>query len=176
LPVLPIKPTLAAFDYVNNHLGFLSFLTRWEDQKQHPITQDYADMFGWDELTTKVAHVYNNLTPEQKRNTQIYADNYGQAGALYHFGKQHNLPVTASLNSSFALWAPPNLNARYIIYIDDEGDKINRFTPITESCQKMDEIKHPLAVEKGTVILLLTNPKPALNEIYKSELAKRRGE
>jgi hypothetical protein len=175
LPVLPIKPTLTFFDYINKHTRFINFLTLWQDQKHHATSQDYADMFGWDELAQKVAKVYNSLTPEQRKNTQIYADNYGEAGALHHWRAQHNLPEVVSLGSSFSLWAPPDLNARYIIYVDDDkGEKMKFFATITDSCQKMDEIKNPLAVEKGTAILLLTNPTPALNAIYKKELAQKR--
>ncbi|MFD2145956.1 glycosyltransferase family 39 protein [Mucilaginibacter antarcticus] len=37
LPVLPLKPTLAVFKYANSNVHFLSFLTRWQDQKQHPL-------------------------------------------------------------------------------------------------------------------------------------------
>jgi hypothetical protein len=177
LPVFPIKTTIAFFNYINQNVPTLHFLTRWNDQKNHATTQDYADMFGWDELAQKVAEVYHGLTPEQQRNTIIYADNYGEAGALHHFAKQYNLPEVISLSSSFALWAVPDISAKYIIYVDDDkGEKIKRFIPITDNCQKMDEIKNPLAVENGTAILLLTNPKPALNEVYKKELAERRGE
>jgi MFS family permease len=176
LPVFPVKTTLAFFDYINKNVGFISFITRWEDQKQHATSQDYGDMFGWDELTEKVARVYNGLTPDQKRNTQIFTDNYGQAGALHHLGKQYNLPQVISLNSSFSLWAPPDLNARYLIYVDDDnGENVKRLAPFAESCKKMEEIKHPLAVELGTTVMLLTNPRPGLNAIYQKELAKRRG-
>ncbi|MDB5152339.1 MAG: hypothetical protein JWR54_1090, partial [Mucilaginibacter sp.] len=151
---------------------FLHFASTWEDHKLHPLTQDYGDMFGWDEMTEKVAKAYNSLTPEQQKNTQIYADNYGEAGAIHHFGKKFNLPEVACLNSSFTLWAPENLNARYIIYVDDSGGgNIKKFESHIESYTKIGEVEFPLAREKGTGIFLLVNTKPGLNEVYKKELA-----
>jgi 4-amino-4-deoxy-L-arabinose transferase-like glycosyltransferase len=175
LPLLPVNATLSFFNYINRQARFISFVTLWQDQKHHATSQDYADMFGWEELTQKVAKVYNGLTPDQQKNTQIYADNYGEAGALHHWRAQYNLPQVISLNSSFSLWAPPDLSARYIIYVDDDkGKKIALFTTMADSCTKMDEVKNSLAVEKGTAILLLVNPKPAFKKIYKKELETKR--
>lgn len=169
LPILPLNQTLVMFK-------FLHFTPEWEDRKPHPLTQDYGDMFGWDEMTEKVAKAYNSLTPEQQKNTQIFADNYGEAGALHHFGKRYNLPDAVSLSSSFTLWAPDDLNAHYIIYVDDkDGGNIQTFASYLENYTKLGEVESPYAVEKGTGIFLLVNPKPAaLNERYKKELAAKR--
>ena len=175
LPVLPINQTLAFFNYAHNNLHFLSFATTWEDHKQHATTQDYGDMFGWDEMTASVVKAWNTLTPEQQKHTQIYADNYGEAGAIHHFGKQYNLPDVISLNSSFTLWAPDDLNAQYIIYVDDQGGgNIKTFASHLESYRKVGEVENPLAVEKGTGIFILVHPGPELNERYRKELAKKR--
>jgi len=177
LPVLPLKPTLSFFDFINNKAHAINFITVWEDHKHHATTQDYADMFGWEEITQKVAHAYHSLTPEQQKRTQIYADNYGEAGALHHFAAAYNLPEVVSLSSSFALWAPDSLHAKYIIYVDDQnGEKIKRFAPITDTCTKLAEVTDTLAVEHRSAILLLVNPKPALNDVYKKELAEKRAQ
>ncbi|MBS1532299.1 MAG: hypothetical protein JSU01_18500, partial [Bacteroidetes bacterium] len=167
LPVLPLNQTLKAFKA-------LHFAPKWEDLKEHPLTQDYADMFGWDEMGNKVAWAYSGLSPEQRKHTEIYADNYGEAGAVYHYGKKYHLPDAASLNSSFTLWAPDSLNARYIIYVDDDRNVERRLAPFLEKYVKLGEVTSPYAREKGTAIYLLINPKPGLNDIYQKELARKR--
>jgi len=175
LPFLSLGQTISVFNYAKKNLPFLNFVTTWEDHKTHPLTQDYADMLGWDEMAAKVAKAYNSLTPEQQKQTQIYADNYGEAGAIHHFGKQYHLPEVASLSSSFTLWAPDNLNAHYIIYVDDDnGGNIKKLSPFIESYTKIGEVEFPYAREKGTGIYLLINPKQPLNDIYQKELAKKR--
>jgi len=174
LPVLPLKTTLSCFEFAKKNLPFLSFTTKWEDQQQHPLTQDYADMLGWDEMVQKVAITYHSLTPEQQKQTQIFADNYGQAGAIHHLGKKYNLPQVVSLNSSFTLWAPDHLDGRYIIYVDDDDNVETRLSALVESYKKVGEVLNPLAREKGTRIYLLTNPSPKLDEVYTNELAKKR--
>jgi MFS family permease len=174
LPILSLNSTLASFRFVQKNMPFLNFLTTWEDHKQHPLTQDYADMLGWDEMAKKVSDTYHSLTPEQQKNTQIYADNYGLAGAVHHYRHKYNLPEVISLNSSFQLWAADDLNAHYIIYVDDGDNVERRISPIVESYRKTGEVLNPLAREKGTRIYLLVNPSPKLNEVYRNELAKKR--
>lgn len=175
LPVLPLNQTLAFFRFADRYLPFSRFATTWEDLKIHPTTQDYADMLGWDEMTTQVNQAWQSLTPQQQAHTQIYADNYGEAGAIHHLGKQYGLPDVSSLNSSFTLWAPDNLDGQYIIYVDDQGGgNINTFKQCLQSYRKVGEVENPLAREKGTAVFILVHPGPALNQRYKNELAIKR--
>ncbi|WP_259067509.1 ArnT family glycosyltransferase [Mucilaginibacter sp. X4EP1] len=175
LPVLPLNTTLAFFRFAHDNLKATDFLVTWEDHQLHPTTQDYADMFGWDTMTALVNKAWTGLTPEQQKHTQIYADNYGEAGAVHHFGKQYNLPDVISLNSSFTLWAPDSLNAQYIIYVDDSnGKNIQKFSPYMESWRKIGEVTDSLAREKGTGVFLLIHPTPVVNQVYSKELTKKR--
>ncbi|HEY2580496.1 MAG TPA: glycosyltransferase family 39 protein [Mucilaginibacter sp.] len=175
LPVLPLDQTVQAFKFADKNLPFLRFAFTWEDHKVHPLTQDYADMLGWDEMTAQVVKAWNSLTPEQQKHTQIYADNYGEAGAVHHLGKQFNLPDVISLNSSFTLWAPDSLNAPYIIYVDDQGGgNVRSFSSALASYRKIGEVKNPLAREKGTAVFILVGPGKGLKERYSKELAWKR--
>jgi hypothetical protein len=169
LPILPLSQTLTVFKSL--HISI-----KWEDQKEHPLSQDYADMLGWDEMGEKVVKAYQSLTPDQQKHAQIYADNYGEAGAIYHYGKPYGLPEVASLNSSFTLWAPDTLSDKYIIYVDDEGGRnvTRRLAPFIGKYTKLDEVTSPWAREKGTAIFLIVDPKPELNNIYQKELAQKR--
>ena len=177
LPVLSLQQTLGFFRFINKNVPAFNFITTWEDRKQHSLTQDYADMFGWDELAKKVGEAYNSLTPEQQKQTIIYADNYGEAGALHHYRKQFNYPDVVSLNSSFMLWAPDSLNCKYMIYVDDsDGKNFREFVAgkMIGSYKKLGEIEYYLAREKGTSIYLITDIKDPLQERYTKELARKR--
>jgi len=175
LPLFSLDQTLTFFQSTRKHFKAFNFVVTWEDHRIHPTTQDYADMFGWDEMTKKVADAYYSLTPEQRKHTQLFADNYGDAGAVHHFGKQYNLPEVISLSSSFTLWAPDSLNARYLIYVDDKGGgNVASFQSLIGAYKKLGEVTSPLAREKGTAIFLIDNTKPDLNKRYSDELKKKR--
>ncbi len=175
LPVLPFNQTLAFFRFADQNLSFMRFAVTWEDHKVHKTTQDYADMLGWDEMTGLVAKAYHSLTPEQQKHTQIYADNYGEAGAINYLGKPYHLPEVISLASSFTLWAPDHLDGQYIVYVDDKGGgNVDSFKSCLESYSKVGEVENPLAREKGTAVFILVHPGPALNDRYTKELAWKR--
>ena len=175
LPVLPLNQTLAFFRFTREKLPGINFIVTWEDHKLHATTQDYADMMGWNEMAAEVNQAWKSLTPEQQKHTQIYADNYGEAGAIHHFSKQYHLPDVISLNSSFTLWAPDNLGAQYIIYVDNkDGGNIKKFASYLESYRKIGEVHNLLAVENGTGVFLLVHPLPQLNERYRTELLRKR--
>jgi hypothetical protein len=175
LPILPLNDTLAKFDRVNRKYPFLHFVSTWEDRKLHRTSQDYGDMFGWDEMTEKVAAAYRSLTPDEQKHTVIIADNYGEAGAVHHFGKQYGLPDPISLDSSFALWSPPSINADYVIFVDDSDD-IKELGQYAASYKKTGEVDNPLAIENGTGIYLLSHPTPKLDQFYQQIRTKKLSE
>lgn len=167
LPVLSRSQTLTFFQFEREHLPFLLFAAKWDDDKIHPLTQNYGVMCGWDEMTEKVAKIYHGLSPVKQKHTIIYAGNYGEASALHVYGKRYNLPEVVCLNSSFSLWAPPKINADYIIDIDEMGyQNIRTLISETKDCQQAAEITDPVAVEKGAGIFLLSHPNRAFFDHY----------
>jgi hypothetical protein len=179
LPVFSFGQTLALFKAVRNNISFLDFAVTWEDHKLHPTTQDYGDMLGWEELTLRVAKAYRSLTPTQQKQTIIFANNYGEAGAIHHFGKLYNLPDVVSLNSSFALWAPEHINAKYLVYVDEtNGRNVAEMLKAKRigQAQKIGEVDNKYAVETGTAVFILSDLKPGLDEGYRKELLQTRQE
>ncbi len=61
---------------------------KWEDQKNHDLPQDFADMLGWKELTKKTETFFNSLPDSTKDNTIIFTRHYGQAGSLKFYGNE----------------------------------------------------------------------------------------
>ena len=173
LPVLPLNQTLAFFRFGSEHMPVFDFAVTWEDHKKHPTTQDYGDMLGWDELARKVDSTYKTLTPDQQQHTIIWADNYGEAGAIHHYREQYGLPDVHSLDSSFTLWSPPTVSPDYIIYIDDDDNVPRRVSHWVQSYKKTGSINNPLAREVGTSIYLLTKPTMQFQQVYETERAKK---
>lgn len=164
VPILNFNSTLKFFELTTN--AGLNFIVKWEDQKEHATTQDYADMLGWEEMTEYASKAYHSIPTKEQSQTTILADNYGQAGAILHFRAKYNLPEPVSLNSSFALWAPDSIPTKYIIIITNNVDEISK---AYGSNKKIGEINNPYAREKGTGIYLLSNPKIDIQPFYAKE-------
>jgi Dolichyl-phosphate-mannose-protein mannosyltransferase len=175
LPFLTLTETLAYIKAVTTKMPFTNFIVTWEDKKQHPLTQDYADMLSWEEMVAKTAKIYFSLTPEEQANTTIFADNYGEGGAFQHFGPKYHLPTIVCLNSSFALWAPATIAPQNIIYVSDDKD-VSDLKPVSASIELKDEITNPLAREYGTGIFLLKGMKPEITKIYEQSLKQKLSE
>jgi hypothetical protein len=163
IPILnPEKLTKYAATFTEQ-TGVESF-NRWEDGQIHPLPQDFADMIGWKEIARLAAKAYYQIPIEERKNTMIYAENYGQAGAIDFYGKEFNLPPCISFSSSYMLWSPEKVNLKKLIYINDEfNDDIKQtFGKHTLIGQLSDQ--H--AREKGVQIWLLENPNEKFNQLY----------
>ena len=126
LPVVPIgmpvykTPGLVRyFNRLDKKYG-IELGRRFEDGSIHSLPQDYADMLGWEELTS-IAHEAYQMT-DDKKSAFIYCENYGQAGAITVIGKKYGLPEAVSFNESFQYWIPMQFNPdiKSFIYINDE--------------------------------------------------------
>ena len=92
-----------------NLLEYSKFLgissPKTEVNHEGPLPQYFGDQFGWEKLVKKVADIYWALPPEERKQTAIFAGNYGEAGAINHFGPAYGLPEAASqspVSSSFS--------------------------------------------------------------------------
>ncbi len=100
LPLLP-PPTLQAY---LRTLGIE--IASGERHAQGALPQHFADMFGWETLADDVARVVEGLTADERARTRIYAQNYGEAGALEYFGPARGLPPVISGHNAYWFWGP----------------------------------------------------------------------
>ena len=77
-----------------------------ERSAQGLLSQHFADRFGWQELAEEVAEVHRGLPADERAETCVFAQNYGQAGAIDRFGPALGLPPAISGHNSYFLWGP----------------------------------------------------------------------
>jgi hypothetical protein len=92
-----------------------------ENQATGPLPQYFADEFGWEEMTREVARVYDALPPEQRVATAIFANSYGQAGAIDFFGKKYGLPKAISNHQNYWYWGPREYTGQNVIVLGSDG-------------------------------------------------------
>ena len=85
------------------------------------MPQYFADEFGWEEMVQEVARVYHALPPDRQRLTAIFANNYGQAGAIDFFGPKYGLPKAISHHQSYWLWGPREYTGESVIVLGSDG-------------------------------------------------------
>jgi len=100
LPVLPVRLYVA----YQARLGFTP--SAGERHELGALPQHYADMFGWEELAQTVSRVYQALPEPERATARVFAQNYGQAGAIERFAGRYPLPRVMSPHNNYWLWGP----------------------------------------------------------------------
>jgi len=114
-----------------------------ETHKLGPLPQLFADQFGWEEMAATVARVYNGLPPDVRARTAIFAQNYGQAGAIDLFGPRYGLPPAISGHQSYFFWGPRDYTGESVIRMQGRRDDLERrFT----SVQLVAHVEHPYSM------------------------------
>ena len=83
------------------------------------LPQWYSDQFGWKEIADAAAVAWNRIPAEERKDCGIFAQDYGQAGAIDFFGRSQGLPPAVSGDRSYYLWGPRGYSGNCMIVLDD---------------------------------------------------------
>ncbi len=109
LPILSVEQLIA----YSQRLG----LTGRDATPARLIQPIYAEEFGWERLARDVAAVYHSLPTPERSETAVYADTYGDAGALDFYGPRYGLPSAISSQNSYYLWGTRGYDGTVLIAI-----------------------------------------------------------
>ncbi len=171
IPILKVDSLKKYAQYFSENFG-INYMLRWEDGKYYELPQDIADMYGWEEISQKVAKIYHSLPKEQKDKCMIYGGSYSHASSINYYRNKYNLPEVYSRNGSYVFWAKEDVEFDNQIMIDDrKHDNSQWFAEVT----LIDSIQNPNAREKG-YIYYRANPKINVNVEWKNILIEKRGD
>ncbi len=134
LPVFPIS------DFVEYRaaLGGLNPV-RMENLPRDSLPQNFADEFGWREMAVATAGVYSALPEEERRDTAIFANNYGEAGAIDFFGGKYGLPKAISTHVSYWLWGARAYSGKTVIVLGSDGAGDRKYFREVEAAARIDD-------------------------------------
>lgn len=148
-------------------------LLQWEDLKSHPLPQDFADMLGWEEMAKKVSVAYHSLSPAQQKETLVFCNNYGMAGAVNYYRNKYNLPEAYSDNASFLYWLPDNKTIRNLVLVCTDTDELQHdYIKFFQSAQFTDSVTNPYARERGDYIMLATGADERFTHFFNQKIAE----
>ena len=172
LPILP--PQQLAKLYVRMNTEKTGAL-KWEDQRNHPLAQDFSDMLGWEEMTQKAAKAYETLSNTEMKNTLIFCDNYGMAAAINYYAPKYNLPPAYSDNASFLYWIPDTLHFTILLLVTSDHNELQHdFAKDFQSVKITDSVTNEYAREKGDWIYLFKGADTSFSNYFTGKLKKDR--
>ncbi len=158
LPVLPVETFI---QYQNWRVFRASAAEKGDESLKLP--QIFADRFGWPEMTAQMAQLYNRLSPEEKADCVIGANNYGEAAAIDFFGKQYGLPNAISSHNTYWFWGPGDKPGKVLLVI---GGSKKGYEKMYEDVEQVATFEYPYARESGAPIYLCRKPKHTLQEVW----------
>jgi 4-amino-4-deoxy-L-arabinose transferase-like glycosyltransferase len=88
------------------------------------LPQWYADQFGWEEIVDETAKAYNQLSLAERPGCGIFAQDYGQAGAINFLGRRYGLPPALSGHQTYFLWGPRGYSGNCLVVLDDNRERL----------------------------------------------------
>lgn len=143
---------------------------RWEDGKEHHLPQDFADMIGWRELAQKVDAVFDTI--QNKEQTLVLCDNYGQAGAINYYSRYKNMSAV-SFNADYINWFDldkPILHVIRVIEVQEVQKEMEDIAPLFNSISRVGTIENPDAREYETTIIVCKDAKVDVNALITKEI------
>jgi hypothetical protein len=130
------------------------------------IRQDYADMVGWPELAATVAGVYAALPPAERARATVLARNYGEAGAIDHFGPGYGLPPAISPHLTYYYWKPAHVADDPVIAIGYSAEQLGQWFGSVEQAATLDNSAGVPNEEVGRGVFVCRAPKVPLDQLW----------
>ena len=121
------------------------------------LPQWYSDQFGWEEIVAETAVAWNKLGPDERRDCGIFAQDYGQAGAIDFLGRRYGLPPALSGHQTYFLWGPRGYSGNCMIVLDDRRSRLEELWSRVEYVGTSAD--NPYALEKQIPVFICKGAK-----------------
>jgi hypothetical protein len=159
LPVLPVETFV-------RYQAALGMAPRTEEHHEMgALPQDYADMFGWEEMAALVDRAYRRLSPEERARCRVFGQNYGEAGAIDVLGRRLGLPRAMSGHNSYWFWGPGPGDWDILIIIGGDREDNARFFEDIEIVGRT-ESQWAMPYERGLDVSIARTPKVTLQAAW----------
>jgi 4-amino-4-deoxy-L-arabinose transferase-like glycosyltransferase len=105
---------------------------------------DMANEVGWPEFVEQVAAVRDRLSPAERTQYAVLAENYGEAGAIELYGPKYGLPVPIATVNDFhdRGWGPFEPETLIVV-----GGNLEDESKFFQSCSVVGHVRLPYGVQ-----------------------------
>ncbi len=121
------------------------------------LPQHFADQFGWQEIVRGVNDAWQRIPAAERDDCAIFAQDYGQAGAIDWFGPQYGLPPSISGHQTWFLWGPRHYSGNCMIVLDDKAETLGKIFNRVDFAGYTPT--NPYALENQLPVFLCKDPK-----------------
>jgi hypothetical protein len=152
MPILPID------QFVRYMARFPIKVPRSEyNHARVALPQHYADQFGWNEIVEKTAEAWNTIPVADRHDCAIFAQDYGQAGAIDFLGPKYGLPQALSGDRTYWIWGPRSYSGNCMIILGDDRARLDQLFEHVE--YRGNSAPNPYALETEISVNICRGPK-----------------
>jgi hypothetical protein len=114
-----------------------------------------AETVGWPRFVDTVAIAWHRIPAGERAHTAIFADNYGEAGAVDLMGRRAGLPRAFSAHNAFSEWGHPPPADTEALVLGDNGPRDAE--PSFSGCRRLAVVHDGVGLdnqEQGLPIML----------------------
>jgi len=141
----------------DHFLAYLKYLPMKPPVLEHghekaPLPQWYSDQFGWQEIVDETAVAWNRIPVSERPGCGIFAQDYGQAGAIDFLGRRYGLPPALSGHQTYWLWGPRGYSGNCLIVLGDERKRLEELFDHVEYVGTSADNRYALETEISVYI------------------------
>jgi Dolichyl-phosphate-mannose-protein mannosyltransferase len=152
VPVLSPDQFIAYMKYLPMKLPVME-----HSHERAVLPQWYADQFGWEEIVAETAQAWNRISPAERGDCGIFAQDYGQAGAIDFLGRRYGLPPAMSGHQTYFLWGPRGYSGNCMIVLDDNRETLEKLWESVEYVGTSAD--NPYALERNIDVFICKGAK-----------------
>jgi hypothetical protein len=122
------------------------------DHARAALPQWYSDQFGWKEIVDETVVAWNRIPAEERKDCGIFAQDYGQAGAIDFLGRPYGLPPALSGDRTYFLWGPRGYSGNCLIVLGDRRKRLEELFAHVEFVGTSADNPYALETEIGVFI------------------------
>ena len=153
--VVPVLPPEAFINYMK-YLPF-KLPVMEHAHARATLPQWYSDQFGWEEVVAETAAAWNRIPASERSDCAIFAQDYGQAGAIDFLGRKYSLPPALSGHQTWFLWGPRGYSGNCIIVLDDTRENLEQLFQHVEYVGASKD--NPYALERNIDVFICRGAK-----------------
>ena len=141
-------------------------VTPLHDLHKTSFEYDIGETVAWPTYVHEIAAAWNRLPAAVRVHAAILTSNYGEAGAVDHYGPALGLPAAYSGHMSFWYWGPPPPNTTSVLGVGFDPGYLNRFFATVRLVSRLNNHLQVNNDEQHTPIWLASDPRERWPQLW----------
>jgi hypothetical protein len=130
------------------------------------MNAEFGERYGWPELTDQLANAYRRLAPQERDDTVVLTANYGEHGAVEHYGSGRGLPPAYSGHNNVWWWGPPPEHTTTVVAVGFSPAELRQWFDTVEPVAIVTNPAGLANEEAGAPIVVARHPRQPWSELW----------